>query len=79
MLHIANRKACGEHMVVESIGLQLLSQLDCSCCQRNPSYLGASSDGRVIYTNIETCCVSCLEMECPYSIEGNVTANPIRN
>ena len=37
------------------------------------SYLGASSDGKMIYTNIDTCCIGCLEVKCPYSIEGNVT------
>ena len=26
-----------------------------------------------MYTNIDTCCVGCLEVKCPYSIEGNVT------
>ena len=62
--YIANRKACGEHMVVESTGLRLLPE---------KTYLGASSDGRVIYTNIDTCYVGCLEVKCPYSIEGNVT------
>ena len=62
--YIANRKACGEYMVVESTGLRLLPE---------KAYLGASSDGSVIYTNIDTCCVGCLEVKCPYSIEGNVT------
>ena len=62
--YIANRKACGEDMVVESTGLRLLPE---------KPYLGASSDGRVIYTNIDTCCVGYLEVKCPYSIEGNVT------
>ena len=62
--YIANRKACGEHMIVESTGLRLLPE---------KTYLGASLDGRVIYTNIDTCCVGCLEVKCPYSIEDNVT------
>ena len=62
--YITNRKACGEDMVVESTGLRLLPE---------KPYLGASSDGKVIYTNIDTCCIGCLEVKCPYSIEGNVT------
>ena len=63
--YIANRKACGEDMVVESTGLHLLPE---------KPYLGASSDGKVIYTNIvDTCCIGCLEVKYPYSIEGNVT------
>ena len=62
--YIANRKACGEDMVVESTGLRLLPE---------KPYLGASSDGKVIFTNIDTCCIGCLEIKCPYSIEGNVT------
>ena len=62
--YIANRKACSEDMVVESTGLRLLPE---------KPYLGASSDGKVIYTNIDTCCIGCLEVKCPYSIEGNVT------
>ena len=62
--YIANRKACGEDMIVELTGLHLMPE---------KPYLGASSDGKVIYTNIDTCCVGCLEVKCPYSIEGNVT------
>ena len=51
-------------MVVELTGLCLLPE---------KTYLGASSDGRMIYANIDTCCVGCLEVKRPYSIEGNVT------
>ena len=60
---IANRKACGEDMVVASTRLRLLPE---------KPYLGASSDGMVVYTNIVTCCIGCLEVKCPYSIEDNV-------
>ena len=62
--YIAYRKTCGEDLFVESTGLHLLPE---------KPYLGASSDGRVIYRNIDTCCIGCLEVKCPYSIEGNVT------
>ena len=61
---IVNRKACGKDMIVESTGLHLLPE---------KPYLGASSDRKVIYTNIDTCCIGCLKVKCPYSIEGNVT------
>jgi len=63
--YTANRKACGEDVVVESTGLHLLPE---------KPYLGASSDERVIYMNIDTHCVGCLEVKCPYNIEGR--ANP---
>ena len=62
--YIAHRKACGEDMVAESTGLCLLPE---------KPYLGASSDGKVVFANIDTCCIGCLEVKCPYSIEGNVT------
>ena len=62
--YTANRKACDKDVVVESTGLCLLPE---------KSYLGASSDGKMIYTNIDTCCIGYHEVKCPYSIEGNVT------
>ena len=37
------------------------------------SYLGASPDGLVLCTNVDTLCNGCLEIKCPYSIDGSVT------
>ena len=36
-------------------------------------YLGASSDGKLLCTSVDTCCYGCLEIKCPYSIDGTVT------
>ena len=68
--HKCNRKACGEDLVVESTELHLLLE---------KLYLGASSDGRMIYTNINSCCINCLEMKCPYSIKDNVNSRANNN
>ena len=51
-------------MTVEPTGLYLLPE---------KSYLGASSDGKVFCSNLDTCCVGCIEIKCPYSIDGCVT------
>ena len=37
------------------------------------SYLGASSDGHILCTNVDTLCRGCLEIKCPYSIDKQVT------
>ena len=37
------------------------------------AYLGASTDGKVICRSGDTCCTGCLEIKCPYSINGNIT------
>ena len=46
--YVENRKAVGEMMVVNKSGLHLLP---------DKSYLGASSDGLVTCTNVDTCCL----------------------
>ena len=37
------------------------------------AFLGALSDGLVTYTSVDTRCLGCLEIKCPYSIDKNVT------
>ena len=37
------------------------------------AYLGASSDGKVTCTSVDTCCSGCLEIKCPYSIDKCIT------
>ena len=37
------------------------------------AYLGASTDGIVVCRSVDTCCTGCLEIKCPYSIDGNIT------
>ena len=63
-LYIENRKAVGEIMQVTCCGLHLMPE---------KSYLGASSDGKVFCTSVDTCCTGCIEIKCPYSIEKSIT------
>ena len=37
------------------------------------SFLGATSDGKVVCSGIHTCGTGCLEIKCPYSIDNTVT------
>ena len=62
--YIENRKAVGEIMQVTCCGLHLMPE---------KSYLGASSDGKVFCTSVDTCCNGCIEIKCPYSIEKSIT------
>ena len=62
--YLENRQAAGEDMEFESAGLSLLPE---KC------YLGASSDGRLNCKSVDTCCIGCLEIKCPYSIKGSLT------
>ena len=62
--YLENRQAAGEDIVFESAGLSLLAE---------KSYLGASSDGRLTCKSVDTCCIGCLEIKCPYSIKGSLT------
>ena len=36
-------------------------------------FLGASSDGKVHCSSVDTCCFGCIEIKCPYSIDKSVT------
>ena len=51
-------------MVVQPTGLHLLP---------DKSFPGASSDGKILCKNVDTCCYGCLEIKCPYSIKDIVT------
>ena len=62
--YIHDRALVGEAMTVTSSGLHLMA---------DRSYLGASPDGLVLCTNVDTLCNGCLETKCPYSIDGSVT------
>ena len=62
--YLESRCKEGENMFVEQSGLHLLPE---------KSYLGASSDGKLRCTSADTCCNGCLEIKCPYSIDGSVT------
>ena len=50
--------------MVQPTGLHLLPE---------KSFLGASSDGKILCKSVDTCCYGCLEIKCPYSIKGTVT------
>ena len=62
--YLEDRKKLGEEMSFEPTGLYLLPE---------KSYLGASSDGKLTCTSVDTCCIGCLEIKCPYSIDGQLT------
>ena len=62
--YIDNRHHAGETMIVEDSGLHLMPE---------KAYLGASSDGKVTCTSVDTCCSGCLEIKCPYSIDKCIT------
>ena len=62
--YIENRKDVGELMEVLPSGLHLMPE---------KAYLGASTDGIVVCRSVDTCCIGCLEIKCPYSIDGNIT------
>ena len=54
-------------MIVKRRGLHLMQE---------KAFLGASSDGLVTCTSVDTCCLGCLEInkiKCAYSIDKNVT------
>ena len=53
-------------MIVKRSGLHFMPE---------KAFLGASSDGSVTCTSVDTCCLGCLEIKCPYSIDENVTRN----
>ena len=54
--YLEDRKKLGEEMSFEPTGLYLLPE---------KSYLGASSDGKLTCTSVDTCCIGCLEIKCP--------------
>ena len=62
--YIENQHAAGETMIVKQSGLHLMP---------DKAFLGASSDGLVTCTNVDTCCLGCLEIKCPYSIYKKLT------
>jgi len=64
--YLQSRSSNGETIVFEPTGLYLLPE---------KSFLGASSDGKLLCTSVDTCCYGCLEIKCPYSIDGTVTVN----
>ena len=51
------------YMVVQPTRLHLLP---------DKSFLGASSDGKILCRSTDTCCYSCLEIKCPYSIKDTI-------
>ena len=65
-LYIEDRQRCGEDMEVEASGLHLMA---------DRSLIGASSDGKVLCRNVDTCNRGCLEIKCPYSINGHITVS----
>ena len=62
--YIEDCLSVGEEMTVTHSGLHLMP---------NKSYLGASSDGIVLCSNVDTSCRGCVEVKCPYSIEKCIT------
>ena len=61
--YICERLSVGKNMIVTSCGLHLMAE---------KSYLGTSPDGLVICTSVDTLCNGCLEIKCPYSIDGSM-------
>ena len=68
--YLESRRNNGETIVFEPTGLYLLPE---KC------YLGASSGGKLLCTSVDTCCYGCLEIKCPYSIDGTVTVTLVPN
>ena len=64
--YLEDRQKEGEAMSFEPTGLYLLPE---------KSYLGASADGKLLCTSVDTCCIGCLEIKCPYSIDGTLTVS----
>ena len=62
--YIHDRAFTSEQMAVTSSSLHLMA---------DKSYLGASHDGLVLCTNVDTLCNDCLEIKCLYSIGGLIT------
>ena len=62
--YLKDREKNNEIMLFEPTGLFLLPE---------KSYLGASADGKLTCTSVDTCCIGCLEIKCPYSIDGTLT------
>ena len=62
--YIHNRATMGESMVVTPCGLHLIAE---------KIYLGATSDGHILCTSVDTLCHGCLEIKCPYSIDKQIT------
>ena len=62
--YLENRQSIGEDMIVQPTGLHLLP---------DKSFLGASSDGKILCRSTDTCCYGCLEIKCPYSIKSTIT------
>ena len=62
--YIHNRATMGETMVVTPCGLHLIAE---------KSYLGATSDGHILCTSVDTLRHGCLEIKCPYSIDKQIT------
>ena len=59
-----NRRDAGELMEVLPTELHLMPE---------KAYLGALTDGKFVCRSVDTCCTGCLEVKCPYSIDGNIT------
>ena len=53
-------------MEVEASGLHLMPE---------KSFIGTSSDGKVLCRNVDTCSWGCLEIKCPYSINSQITVS----
>ena len=53
-------------MEVEASGLHLMP---------DRCFIGASSDGKILCRNADTCSRGCLEIKCPYSINGHTTVS----
>ena len=60
--YLEDQQKEGEAMLFEPTSLYLLPE---------KSYLGASADGKLLCTSVDTCCIGCLVIKCPYSIDGN--------
>ena len=58
--YITYMAAKGSSLTVSESGLHL---------HQEPSYLGASSDGRVVDHSLDDSC-GCLEIKCPFSVGG---------
>ena len=57
---IENLHVAGETMIVKQSRLHMIPE---------KTFLGASSDGLVTCTSVDKCCLGCLKIKCPYSID----------
>lgn len=64
--YVAKVRNDGEEVTVRPTGLTLHPEM---------AFLGASADGLVTFRTADACSCGCLEIKCPFSIDGNSTVH----